>query len=184
MDFRILGPLEVETSTGLLALRGRTQRALLALLLLHPNEVVASEQLIEELWGEAPPETAGKIVQNTVSQLRKLLGPAVLLTRTPGYLLQVEPGRLDAIRFETLVDEARRAGDPATASAKLRDALGLWRGLALADVVYEPFAQAEIARLEDLRLTAIEDRIDAELALGRHGPLAGRTPKGLGLPAS
>jgi DNA-binding SARP family transcriptional activator len=175
-EFRILGPVEVATSTGTLPLRGRSQRAVLAVLLLHPNEVVASEQLIEELWGDHAPDTAAKIVQNAVSQLRKLLGPEVLATRAPGYVLRVDPGRLDAIRFEELVEESRRAraaGDPELASAKLQEGLGLWRGLALADLVYEPFAQAEIARLEELRLTAIEDRIDAELHLGRHADVVG-----------
>lgn len=171
MEFRILGPLAVVAENGSgLPLRGRTQRALLGILLLHRNDVVAVDRLVEELWGSSPPDTALRIVRNAVSQLRKLLPVDRLETRAPGYLLRVEPGELDAERFEQLVEagrEAAREGDPARAASTLREAVGLWRGVALADFVYEPFAETAIGRLEELRLTAIEDRIDADIALGR-----------------
>ena len=173
-EFRILGPLEVEQGSGALRVGGKKRQALLAVLLLHANELVPSEQLIDELWGDETPETAAKIIQNNVSQLRKLLEPGVLLTRGSGYLLRVEPDQLDARRFERLVEEGRQAlatGDPESASAKLREGLALWRGPALADFVYEPFAKGEIAGLEELRLAAIEYRIEADLALGRHADL-------------
>jgi DNA-binding SARP family transcriptional activator len=176
LRFRILGPLEVEQNGHALRLGGKQRQALLAVLLLHANEPVASEQLVEELWGDAPPDTATKIIQNNVSQLRKLLRPGVLLTRGRGYLLRAEPEELDARSFERLADEGREAlarGDARTASATLREGLGLWRGPALADFVYEPFAQSEIGRLEELRLAASEDRIEADLALGRHADLVG-----------
>ncbi|HEY3182629.1 MAG TPA: BTAD domain-containing putative transcriptional regulator [Gaiellaceae bacterium] len=176
MRFGILGPLEAVEGQRPIPLRGRNQRAVLALLLLNANDVVARERLIEELWGETPPDTAAKIVQNAVSQLRKLLPPDLLVTRAPGYLLRVDPEELDAARFERLVEEGRSAiaaGEHERAAALLREALDLWRGVALADFVYEGFAQAEIARLEELRLAAIEDRIDVDLALGRHAELVG-----------
>ena len=146
------------------------------MLLLHANEPVASEQLIDELWGDEPPDTAAKIIQNNVSQLRKLLRPGVLRTSGRGYLLGAEPDELDARSFERLADEGREAlarGDAQTASATLREGLALWRGPALADFVYEPFAQSEITRLEERRLAAIEDRIEADLELGRHADLVG-----------
>jgi DNA-binding SARP family transcriptional activator len=184
MDFRILGPLEVQGAGGALSLGGAKQRALLAALLLRANEVVSSDRLIEELWGEHPPETGGKALQVRISELRKLLEPdrgrgepnRVLLTRPPGYLLRLEPEQLDLTRFERLCSEARDAlarGEAARARTKLEEALALWRGGALADLAYEPFAQAEIARLNELRLAALEDRIDADLALGRHADVVG-----------
>ena len=184
MDFSILGPLEVGSPDGPLALGGAKQRGLLALLLLNANRAVSSERLIEELWGERPPDTAAKALQVLVSELRKLLEPRrvrgepsrLLLTRPPGYLLALEPEQLDLTRFERLRAEGRRAleaGDAEGASVKLSEALALWRGEALADLAYEPFAQAEIARLEELRLTALEERIEADLALGRHSELVG-----------
>jgi DNA-binding SARP family transcriptional activator len=151
-------------------------------LLLHANEVVSRDRLIDELWGETPPETAPTALQVYVSQLRKTLEPGlgrggasrVLLTRAPGYLLRVEPEQVDALRFERLVREAkekRAAGDPAGASVLLDQALSLWRGPALADFAYEAFAQADIARLEELRLTALEDHSELEMAFGRGGEL-------------
>ena len=155
LRFRILGPLAVEQDNGPLRLGGKKRQALLAVLLLHANEVVPSEQLIDELWGDSPPDTAAKIVQNNISQLRKLLEPEVLLTRGPGYLLHAEPDQLDATQFERLVERGRDAlaqGDPELAAATLREALALWRGPALVDFAYEAFAQSEIARLEELRL--------------------------------
>ncbi len=175
MEFRILGPLEVWDGGCEVSLGGRRPRALLALLLLHPNEVVSADRLIDELWGEDSPERAAALRVN-VSRLRKALPPDVLTTRSPGYVIRVEPDDLDLHRFERLVDEARglRArGLAAEASERLREALSLWRGPALADFGYESFAQAATARLEEIRLAAVELRIDADLALGRHDELVG-----------
>ena len=172
MEFRLLGPLEVAEHDRSLALGGVKQRSLLAVLLLHANEVVSADRLIDELWGDAPPPTAAKSLQVHVSRLRKELGEGRLATRAPGYVLHVDPSELDLARFEQLVGEARTA-DPGGAAQKLRQALALWRGPALADLAYEPFAQAEIARLEELRLAALEQRIDADLATGRHAELVG-----------
>ena len=182
MDFRILGPLEVWDDDRPLPLGGAKQRALLALLLLRANEVLSRDRLIDELWGERPPETAKTALQVYVSQLRKALAAATgnarrrLATRAGGYLLALAPDELDATRFERLLAEAREylADEaPAQAAACLRDALALWHGPALADFAYEPFAQAEIARLEDLRLACLEERIEADLALGRQADLVG-----------
>ena len=171
VEFGLLGPLEVRAGEGPLRLGGSKQRALLALLLLHANRVVARERLIDELW-ESPPETAVKAVQVYVSHLRKLLPAGVLVSRSPGYVLEVRPESVDLIRFERLVTEARGA-DPARAAELLGKALGLWRGPALADLGAEPFVRGEAARLEDLRLGAVEERIEADLALGRHAELVG-----------
>jgi DNA-binding SARP family transcriptional activator len=168
MEFRILGPLEVVEHGRSLALGGHMQCSLLAVLLLHQNEVVSNERLIDDLWGEAPPATAAKSIQVYVSRLRKQLGDGRLVTRTPGYLLRVEPSELDAARFEQLIVEAGRAPSARTA-AILREALSLWRASPLVDLAYEPFAQEEIARLEELRLAAVELRIEADLATGHHG---------------
>ena len=143
MDFRLLGPLEVADQERVLALGGVKQRSLLALLLLHANEVVAAERLIGELWGEAPPATASKSIQSYVMRYRRELGAERLTTRAPGYVLNVGPDELDVAVFERLRAEARRA-EPARAAAKLREALALWRGSPLADLAYEPFAQTEI----------------------------------------
>ncbi len=174
MEFRILGPLEVWDGGAEVALGGRKPRALLALLLLHANEVVSADRLIEELWGEDSSERAASALRVNVSRLRKALAQDVLATRSPGYVIRVEPDDFDLDRFERLVDEARGllARDlPANASERLREALSLWRGPALADFAYESFAQAAIVRLEEIRLTAVELRIDADLALGRHDEL-------------
>ena len=146
-------------------------RALVAVLALHAGEVVSTDRLIDALWGEQPPPTAGKSLQNHVSRVRSLIGSGgetVLVTRTPGYVLAVEDDAVDARRFARLVDAARavRETDPAAARELLGEALGLWRGEALAEFAYESFAQTEIARLNELRLSALEDRIDADLALG------------------
>ena len=173
MEFLILGPLEVRDGDRLLPVGGGKQRALLAILLSRANEVVSKGRLIDELWQSEPPETAVNGLQVNVSQLRKALPPGVLVTRSPGYSLRVELGELDLHRFEQLVEEALAEDDSATAAATLREALALWRGPALADFVDEPFAQPEIARLEELRLTALERRIEADLALGRHAELVG-----------
>ena len=176
MEFRILGPLEVWDGGCEVSLGGQKPRALLALLLLHPNEVVSADRLIDELWGEDPPERAAGALRVNVSRLRKALSQDVLSTKSPGYLIRIEPDDLDLHRFERLVDEARglRArGLVADASGRLREALSMWRGPALADFAYENFAQAAIARLEEIRLAAVELRIDADLALGRHDELVG-----------
>src|SRR5215213_8467828 len=176
MEFRILGPLEVAEGGVPVALGAPKQRALLAVLLLHANEVVSADRLVDELWGEAPPARAAKLVQHYVSGLRKVLAPGVLLTRAPGYLLRVEPGQLDLFEFERLVDEAKRsaaAGDIARAVDVYRHADSLWRGRALEGAALEGQAAAEARRLDDLRLAAVMDRIDLELELGRHTHLVG-----------
>jgi DNA-binding SARP family transcriptional activator len=170
MEFRVLGPLEAYDGGKRVPVGGAKQRALLAVLLLNANRVVPLDRLIDTLWEEEPPETARKAVQVHVSQLRKLLGSDRLQTRPPGYLLLVEPGMLDLDSFETQLREAREA-DPVTAANKLREALALFRGRPLADFANDRFAQGEIARLEELRLVALEERIEAELRLGRHGEL-------------
>jgi predicted ATPase/DNA-binding SARP family transcriptional activator len=177
MRFGILGPFVVADDQGReLALGGRKQRSVLAILLLHAGEVLSSDRLIDELWGEHAPATAAKTIQVYVSNLRKALGEGVLLTRGGGYVLETERAEIDAARFEALSAEGRlalQAGDPREAGRRLRDALGLWRGPPLADFAYEPFAQGEAARMEEARQTALEDRIDAELAVGDHATLAG-----------
>ena len=183
MQFQILGPLEVRRQGRQVALGAAKQRALLAILLVHANELVSSDRLIDELWPQ-PPETAANTLQVYVGKLRKALEPGrargapaeVLITRAPGYMLRVEAGQLDAERFESLLADgsrAREAGESPAAAELLREALALWRGDALADFIYEPFAQGEIARLEELRLSALEERIEADLGLGRHAALVG-----------
>jgi DNA-binding SARP family transcriptional activator len=172
MDFRLLGPLEVADHDRALALGGVKQRSLLAVLLLQANELVSVDALMDRLWGAAPPATAAKGVQVYVSRLRKLLGEGRLDTHGRGYVLRVEPSELDLARFEQLADEARRA-TPEVAARKLDEALRLWRGPALADLAYESFAQVEIARLEEMRVAVLEERVDADLALGGHGQLVG-----------
>ena len=169
MEFRILGALEVAVDGRPLPLGGPAQRALLALLLLHANEVVSSDRLLDELWADGPPASGATALQVRVSQLRKALGPAGerLETLPPGYLFRVERGELDLERFSQLVEEADGAS-PALAAERLRDALALWRGPPLADLSYESFAQQAIRRIEELRIAALERRIDADLALGRH----------------
>ena len=176
LQFRILGPLEVMERDEPLLVGGAKQRAVLAILLLHRGEAISSERLVNELWGERPPATAAKTLQGYVFHLRRALGDGLLHTRRAGYELELAPGQLDADEFERLAAEGRAAlsdGDPAAAARCLRDALALWRGPPLADFAYESFAQAEIARLQEARLAALEDRIDADLALGRHEQLVG-----------
>lgn len=178
MDFRILGSLQVLEEGRVVALGGSKQRALLGVLLLHANETLSTERLTDELWGEHAPATAAKTVQVHVSRLRKALAEGrgegsdeVVLTREHGYQLVLDPESLDAHRFERLVNVGRShmvAGDPQRAASSLEDALAMWRGRPLDDLAYEPFAQREIARLEDLQLGALEELIDAKLALGRH----------------
>ena len=176
MQYRVLGPLEVRNGEESLPLAGAKQRALLALLLLHANRVLSRDRLIDELWGDKPPATAVTSLQVYVSRLRKLLPAETLLTRPPGYVLEVEPDELDLRRFERLLAEGHEAlaeGDAERAAIVLHQALELWRGPALAEFAFEPFAQAEIGRLEDLRLAAVEERIEADLVLGRHADLIG-----------
>jgi len=172
LEFKLLGPLEVRNRDTVLALGGPKQRALLALLLLHVNEVVSRDRLIDGLWGESSPPSAGHRLETQISRLRKtLVLDGRLATRLGGYVLEVDPMRIDAYRFERLLEEGRRQGAAGRASAAadtLREALSLWRGGALADLAYEPFARLEIERLEELRLAAIEERIDADLVLGGH----------------
>ena len=171
VEFRILGPLEVVRDGQVVKLGGALQRTLLALLLTSANGVVSVDRLIDALWGERPPREVQNALQYHVSQLRKVLGgPDVIETREPGYVVRVSPNELDLLRFEQLVETAEGA-PPERAARLLRDALGLWRGLPLADLKNEAFAQSEIRRLEEVRLTALERRVDADLALGRHARL-------------
>jgi DNA-binding SARP family transcriptional activator len=170
-QFRLLGPLEVAADDGEpLPLGGQKQRAVLAVLLLRCGEVVSTEFLVDALWGEQPPRTATTSLQNCVSALRKLVGPDLLVTRPPGYALVVPGETVDVIRFEGLVADARTL-PPEERAAALREALELWRGPPLADLAFEPFAAAEVHRLDELRLTALEEWADAELAAGRHAEL-------------
>jgi YVTN family beta-propeller protein len=194
MDYRILGPLDVRDGGRPVALGGDKQRALLAILLLHRNEVVSADRLIDELWGESPPASALRTLQAYVSRLRKALGAngvvpvpsdrnaaagpgnGALMTRGHGYLLDVAAGELDLDRFRDLVERGRdalAAGRPEDAARVLRQGLGLWRGPPLPDFAYEPFAQAAIAQLEELQLGALEERVEADLALGRNRELVG-----------
>lgn len=173
MEFRLLGPLEVWHDGRNLPVRGSKQRALLAVLLLNANQVVSSDRLLDELWGDEPPEARTAALRVRLSQLRKALdvgGTKPIVTRAPGYSIELRPDQLDLHRFEQLVEEAGSA-EPELAAAKLREALGLWRGSALADFAYEPFAQAPIGRLEELRVLAVERRVEADLALGRDAEL-------------
>jgi ABC-type transport system substrate-binding protein/DNA-binding SARP family transcriptional activator len=173
LEFLILGPVEVSNGAGVLRLGGPKQRALLADLVLNAGTIVSTARLIEDLWGNDPPPTAGHTVEAYISRIRRVLqdGSArqVLLTKPPGYLLDVGRDRVDAFRFEELVEKATAAagrGDDGMAAAVLRDALGLWRGDALADVSEAPFALTAARRLADRRLLARERRIEADLRLG------------------
>jgi YVTN family beta-propeller protein len=171
VDFRLLGLLEVAGERPIAVRRGK-ESALLALLLLHANEPVSSDRIVEALWGVDAPETAAKTVQVYVSRLRKALDADRLATTAGGYLIRVGEDELDAARFERLVEQARRA-DPREAERLLTEALALWRGPALADFRFDSFAQDDIRRLDDLRNTAVADRVDARLALGRHDEVIG-----------
>jgi DNA-binding SARP family transcriptional activator/energy-coupling factor transporter ATP-binding protein EcfA2 len=183
MQFLVLGPLEVAVAGRPVALPAAKHRTLLAALLVHANQVVSADRLIDALWGEQPPATAAKTLQTYVSQLRRELEPQArpgawraLQTVDGGYRLQVDRDGLDADRFARLVDTGRQAlgrGEPAAAAAWLREGLALWRGPAYGELAGAPVAQAEAARLEELRLVALEGRIDAELGLGRHTELVG-----------
>jgi DNA-binding SARP family transcriptional activator len=174
MDYRILGPLEALDGERKLPLGGARQRAVLALLLLHGNETLTRDVIVDRLWGEGAPPTAAKVLQNCVSALRRELPPETIRTVAGAYGLTLEPDQLDRDRFERLLAEGRaalEAGDHAEAADQFRQALGLWRGTPLSDFSYEGFAQDEIKRLEELHVSALEDRIEAELALGRHDEL-------------
>jgi predicted ATPase/DNA-binding SARP family transcriptional activator len=176
MEFRILGSLEVRAQGRPLRLGGPKQRALLAVLVLHAGEVVSRERLIDELWGERPPKTAPDVLRVLVSKLRQALGREAVVTRSPGYVLDIDREQVDSTRFRRLLDEAAQLlgdGDAERARALLDDALSLWRGPPLADFAYEPFAQDEIRRLEELRLTALESKIDAEMRLDGSPSLVG-----------
>jgi DNA-binding SARP family transcriptional activator len=179
MEVRLLGPLELAESGRPIAWRATRrsrQGAVLALLVLHANQVVPSERLLVELWGEDAPPSAVNALQAAVSRLRRALPAGRLVTRAPGYLLRAYPDELDLDRFQRLLaagQQALAAGSAAEAARTLRLALGVWRGPALADFRYEPFAQTEIARLEELRLVCLEERIEAELALGASSELVG-----------
>ena len=176
MDFRILGPLEVRDGDREVRLRGGKQRALLALLLVNANRTLPIDRIVDDLWGDDVPESAQKMVQIHVSKLRKVLSPGVLHTRPPGYSLQLAPDDVDLFRFEQLVADSRTdldAGRADEASAGFRRGLELWRGPALAEFASEPFAEVEGARLEELRISALEGRLEADLLLGRHADLVG-----------
>src|SRR5436190_6466440 len=172
MEFGVLGPFAVRDGGPVAIPRGKPTAVLLALLL-HRNEVVSSERLIDDVWGETAPRTANKTLQLYVSQLRKMLPSGVLVTQpASGYILRVSDDEIDAGRFERLLADGRNqlAQDEAIKAAQtLRAALALWRGPALAEVAYMDFARAESERLTELKLEALEERIEADLALGRHG---------------
>src|SRR5439155_15922180 len=162
MEFRVLGPLEVVAAGSTFVPSAPKVRALLAILLLHANELVSADRLIEELWSGEPPASAAKVLQTYISQLRAALGAERIVTRSPGYVLRVDEDELDLARFERL----RAAGKPS-------EALALWRGAALADFAYERWAQPEIAALEERRLATLKERFDGELASGRHAFVVG-----------
>ena len=167
MQVRILGPFQLEDGGRQITIGGARQRAVLADLLLHANEVVPSEQLLVDLWGEDSPPSAANALQAAISRLRRLLPPGRLITTGPGYMLRIFPAELDVEQFEQLIFEGRdalAAGAAAEAARTLDQALTFWRGPPLADFRYEPFAQAEIARLEELQLACLEERIEAHLA--------------------
>ena len=174
LEFRILGPLVVVDGDRTIGLGGARQRAVLAILLLHRGEAVSVDRIVDLMWGERPPATAVKTVQVYVSHLRRALVEDVVVSSSGGYALVVDPESIDAPRFERLLDEGRAAladDDPARAAELLHSALALWRGPALDDLAYERFAQDAAVRLDELRLAAIEERIDADLRLGRHAGL-------------
>ena len=175
MYYRVLGPLEIEDQGRPLRIGGIKRRALLAILLMHPNEVVSRDLLIQELWGVQAPDGAAHTLEVQVSRLRKLLHPdegeQVIVTHSTGYKLVVGPEELDLLRFDRLVEEGRLAassGENERGAERFREALSLWRGRPFEDVAYESFAQIEIDRLEERRLATIEERIEAELALEKH----------------
>jgi DNA-binding SARP family transcriptional activator len=168
VEFRILGPLEVRDGERVLPLGGARRRAVLALLLLDANRVVSVDRLVDGVWGDAPPSSALASLQNHLARLRQELGER-LVTQSPGYVLRVADGELDLDRFERLVDDSHGA-EPAVAAKRLAEALALWRGPPLADLADAPAGRAA-AHLDELRLAALEERLEADLALGRHAAL-------------
>lgn len=170
MEFRLLGPLEVRDADAVVPIGGPKQRTVLALLLLNVNRVVTVERLTDAVWASEPPETARNTLQTYVRHLRKALGAERIEHRSSGYVLVADPDEVDLLRFERLVEEARRlaTSDLPGAAATLREALGLWRGPALDDLSGQPSLDPEIAHLEESRMAALEERIAADLALGRH----------------
>jgi DNA-binding SARP family transcriptional activator len=176
MEYRVLGPLEVSHHGRELLIGPPRRRALLAVLLTRANQVVSTDWLADVLWGGSPPPAAANVVQGHVSDLRKELGRDAIVTQVGGYSMVVDSEQIDLRRFERLLGEGSRAleeGSAAEAADRLREALALWRGRPLADVSDEPALQAEVARLEELRLVALERRVEADLALGRHAELVG-----------
>jgi DNA-binding SARP family transcriptional activator len=179
VEYRILGPLEVRDGGRSLSLGTAKQQALLAVLVLHANEFVARERLIDELWGASPPPTAAKAIQVYVSHLRKLFahnGDEAITTRSGGYVLSLDGEGVDALSFERIAREAREyaaGGDAERAASLFREALALWRGPALAGLSFESGARNEVERLEEERLAVLMDRIDCDLSLGRHEQLVG-----------
>jgi YVTN family beta-propeller protein len=176
VEFAILGTVDVRSDGRRIPLGGRKQRAVLAILLLNVNEPVSRDRLIDGLWGESPPPSAGHTLEDYISRLRRTLGSDRIERRPPGYLIRTAPGELDLERFEALLEQGRSAaaaGRAMEARDRLREALGLWRGRALADLEYEPFAGVEVERLEDRRLLAIEGAVEAELELGGGPELIG-----------
>src|SRR5262245_38608048 len=178
MEYRLLGPLEVVHAGSRLEVGGPRHRRLLAVLLLHADDVVSADRLINALWGEDPPDSARSMLHVRVSEIRATLRAgrpdrtAGIVTHRSGYQLRVGVDEVDSRLFERLAATGRQAlarSDHAGASTTLREALALWRGAPLAEIADEPFAQGAIARLEALRLQALEDRVEADLALGRHG---------------
>ncbi|MFB3739191.1 MAG: BTAD domain-containing putative transcriptional regulator, partial [Candidatus Velamenicoccus archaeovorus] len=178
MDFRILGPLEVIGGSGPIPLGGPKQRAVLAHLLIRPNQIVPADTLIDQVWGEEPPPRARASLHSYVSHLRSALGDGRLEGVRPGYRLRIEPGEMDAQRVRALLDEARQAvsDDPGRARRACETALGEWRGPAFADLLDEDSLRAEIERLDELRLATTEELLDARLALGDHGEVATEIP--------
>jgi DNA-binding SARP family transcriptional activator len=172
-DFCLLGPLEVSEEGRPVALPPGKPSALLARLLLDVNRVVPAETLVEALWGDLPPASSRKLLQAHVSQLRKALGRERIETHAPGYLLTADPGEVDLSRFEELTESAYSAALPGRRAELLREALSLWRGPAVAEFRQEPFANAAGRRLAELRLAALERRVEAELELGEHARLVG-----------
>jgi DNA-binding SARP family transcriptional activator len=170
VEFAILGPLEARAGGEPISLGGPKQRALLAILLLEAGRVVSLDRLVEALWEGEPPATAVASLQNFVAQLRKALGPDAIETRSPGYLVRLEPEQLDVARLRRVVDEAR-ANEPARRAELLDQALGLWRGEPLAEFRYEAWARDEVARLEEFHVALLEERAEAKLAIGAHGEL-------------
>jgi DNA-binding SARP family transcriptional activator len=174
MRFKVLGPLQVTRADGPISLGGPRQRAVLAHLIARANDLVPVDVLIDQVWGDEPPEAARGTLHSYISHLRKALGADRIESRAPGYVLHVSSDELDAARFERLLQEARLAnGSPSRAGSVLREALALWDGPAFADLASEPSLAAEIARLDELHWQALEERVAADLAEGRHGEVIG-----------